>query len=249
MKYKNLIISTLLCVSLNDSVSFIPTEFATKGINSEGRYTSSLSPSPFTYEQSTRMYTRSFNHNNDNDNTFFSKINQNKKVSIPKVTKINGLDEYLDFLKESDDNLVVIEFYAAWCKSCHKFGMKYKHLASLHGDKVDGKDNVIQKGKVRFAQVEYGANVRLCRTFGVKKLPFLQIYKAPLGKITEFVCGPGNFNEKVKSRVESYLTMSDDEIKFERDMEDGKVLGDNLLLGDINVKEQKKVDITENSNN
>lgn len=104
--------------------------------------------------------------------------NTKKQITKPNITTINGLDEFLEFLAESDDRIVVIEFYAAWCKSCHKFGMKYKQLASMYGDKINDADEVVEKGQVRFAQVEYGANVRLCKTFGIKKLPFVQMYKA-----------------------------------------------------------------------
>ena len=112
---------------------------------------------------------------------------------------------------------------------CHAFGMKYKQLARKHGDLIDNKNNNdIIKGKVRFAQVEYGANVRLCKTFGIKKLPYIHIYKAPLGKVADFVCGPKYFEERLVSRLEKYLMMSDEEIKFDSDME----YGESLMLGD-----------------
>ena len=109
--------------------------------------------------------------------------NIKKQIIKPNVTIINGLDEFLEFVAESDDRIVVVEFYAAWCKSCHKFGVKYKKLASSYGDKINDAGEVVEKGQVRFAQVEYGANVRLCKTFGIKKLPFVQMYKA----VSDFV--------------------------------------------------------------
>ena len=149
--------------------------------------------------------------------------------TVPKIETINGLTEFLDLIAKPDDRILVIEFYASWCKSCHKFGMKFKQLARTHGDLIDENGNIVEEGKVRFAQIEYGANSRLCKTFGIKKLPFVQIYKAPLGKITEFICGPATFDEKVKSRLERYLSMTDEEIKFSRNMEEGQVLGDSLL--------------------
>jgi hypothetical protein len=55
-----------------------------------------------------------------------------------------------------------------------------------------------------------------------------------LGKISEFVCGPANFDEKVKRRLEENLEMSDDAIKFQRDMEMGQEFSDDVLGGNIN---------------
>lgn len=164
----------------------------------------------------------------DSDSNITSK-NRSTKNARPKITTILGLDEFLEYLAESDDRIVVVEFYAAWCKSCHAFGMKYKQLASTYADKVNDSGDVVEKGNVRFAQVEYGANVRLCKTFGIKKLPYIQVYKAPLGKISEFVCGPASFDEKVKHRLVEYLNMSDEEIKFNRDMEEGQALSTDIL--------------------
>ncbi len=111
--------------------------------------------------------------------------------------------------------------------------MKYKQLARQHGDIMDENGELIKKGNVRFAQVEYGANVRLCKTFGIKKLPYVQMYKPPLGKIAEFVCGPKFFEERLTSRVEKYLSMTDEEIKFDRDMEEGASLVEDEILTEV----------------
>lgn len=166
--------------------------------------------------------------NDDQDEKIFPPRSKSKK-SVPKITTIQGLTEFLDFLAEIDDRIVVVEFYAEWCKSCHRFGAKYKQLAYKYADKINENGDIVEDGKVRFAQVEYGANVRLCKTFGIKKLPFVQMYKAPLGKISEFICGPKHFDERLKGRLEEYLKMSDDEIKFSRDMEEGQALNMKLL--------------------
>lgn len=145
-----------------------------------------------------------------------------------KITTIESRDDLFDFLAE-DERLCVVKFYASWCKSCAKFGIKYKQLARNHGDLFDDKGNEIRKGNVRFAEIEYGKNVQLCKSFGIKKLPFVQIYKATHGRIDEFSAGPKVFKEKVTTRVEELLEMSDDEISFEKNMKDGEMLGDSIV--------------------
>lgn len=165
----------------------------------------------------------------ESDNDAIKTSKKNLMNATPKITQVQGLEEFLDLVAELDDRVLVIEFYASWCKSCHKFGAKFRHLANTYADKVDVNGDVLERGTVRFAMVEYGANVRLCKSFGIKKLPYVHMYKAPIGKLSEFVCGPKFFDERLKYRLESYLTKSDEEIAFDRDMEDGQALTTNLL--------------------
>ena len=121
-------------------------------------------------------------------------------------------------------------FYASWCKSCHKFGLKFKKLASENGDRIDKNGNIVVGGKVRFSEVEYGNNLDLCRGFGIKKLPYIQIYKRGVGKIDEFSCGPKFFDSKLVGKLNDLLAMSDEEMRFNIDMEEGQeVLGENIV--------------------
>lgn len=76
------------------------------------------------------------------------------------------------------------EFYAEWCKSCQKFGLKFRQLASDE----EGSD------KVRFAQIEYTANAKLCKTLKVNKLPTVHMYRKGNGKIVDMTCKPSLFH-------------------------------------------------------
>jgi thiol-disulfide isomerase/thioredoxin len=147
---------------------------------------------------------------------------------IPQIKSIQSREDLFDFLKE-DERLCVIKFYAKWCKSCAKFGLKFKHLAHEHGDLYDNHGALVQDGDIRFAEIEYSQNVKLCKTFGIKKLPYVQIYKAKHGRVDEFVCGPRDFNVKVVSKVEQFLAMSDEEIIFLKNMEDGEALVNEIV--------------------
>jgi len=142
---------------------------------------------------------------------------------------IAGLDEYLDFLggDPDDDRLTVIKFYASWCKSCAKFGLRYKKLALEEGDKVkNGK--LIAPGRVRFAEVEFGANARLCRSFGIKRLPYIHMHKGSAGKVEDFVCGPKKFQQLV-DKVNEYADMSVDDAMLKKELEKGDALGNEVI--------------------
>lgn len=188
------------------------------------------------------------------------------REGIPKIVSINSREDLMDFLAE-DDRLCVVKIYASWCKSCAKFGLKFKHLAQQHGDMYDNKGNLKQNadslGDVRFAQIEYGSNRLLCKSFGIKKLPFVQLYMGSgipsasantedadadfvnVGKIDEFVCGPAKFDNLVAKRVDELLHSSRDQMLFEKNMVDGQALTNELSVGidgvadkDVNTNDQ-----------
>ena len=161
-------------------------------------------------------------------NNHASNLDTPHESGCPKIVTIHSADELFEFLKD-DNRLCIIKYYASWCKSCAKFSFKFKQLAITHGDTYDSNDNLLSTGKMRFAQVEYGDNRMLCKALGINRLPFVQIYKASIGKVDEFVCGPRDFQEKVKKRVDDLLEMSDDEMKFQREMDEGQCMSDSLL--------------------
>merc|ERR1711957_267439 len=142
----------------------------------------------------------------------------------PKITDVHDFNDFLSTIKD-DERLCVVKFYADWCKSCHKFGVKYKKLALTHGDKIDRKGK-INCGQVNFAEIEFGENRELCRSLGIKKLPYVLIYKGNMGLIDQFSCGPKFFDEKVVKRLNNYMSMSDEEIAFEKKMNEGQSLID-----------------------
>jgi hypothetical protein len=125
--------------------------------------------------------------------------------------------------------LHLFRFHASWCKSCQKFGVMYKKLALDDGDVTDFKTKeLVRQGEVRFAEIEFGANARLCRSLGIKRLPNVHIYKGAVGLVTAFPCGPSKFPLLVE-KLESYRAMTDDELSNERKMEEGGVLGDSIV--------------------
>ena len=88
----------------------------------------------------------------------------------------------------------VLEYFADWCKSCSKFGAKYRHLAHDLGDVIDLDGGVVRSGDVRFAEVEYTVSARLCKTLKVNKLPTVHIYRAGSGKVVDMTCKPSLFH-------------------------------------------------------
>ena len=121
-------------------------------------------------------------------------------------------------------------FIASWCKSCQKFGQKYKKLALNYGDLRDPRDRnkVVDVGKVRFAEVEFNANAKLCRSLGIKRLPYVHFYRGKEGRLAEFSAGPSKFN-LVTDMMHELLASSKEERAFNIMMQEGEDLGQFLV--------------------
>lgn len=113
--------------------------------------------------------------------------------SRPKIVVIKNHEDYVKFLEE-DDRLCVIKFYASWCKSCRKFGIKFRHLAFEEGDLVDADGSAFRSGEVRFAEAEYSTSAKLCKSLKVRKLPTVHMYRKGEGKISDMTCKPSLFH-------------------------------------------------------
>jgi thioredoxin-like negative regulator of GroEL len=117
-------------------------------------------------------------------------------------------------------------------------GVKYRKLALDVTDVYDQNNELVEKGKVRFASVEFGANPQLCRGLNIKRLPYIHMYKGTLGKVAEFPCGPLKF-PKLVAKLDQLTQLSDEELKFEKEMQEGEVLGEEIVS---QLQEQKLKD-------
>lgn len=113
--------------------------------------------------------------------------------SRPKIVVIKTAEDYVNFLEE-DDRLCVVKFYANWCKSCQKFGVKFRHLAFDEGDRINVDGSMVHLGNVRFAEAEYSASAKLCKSLKVRKLPTVHMYRKGEGKIADMTCKPSLFH-------------------------------------------------------
>ena len=122
-------------------------------------------------------------------------------------------------------------FYASWCKSCQKMGMQYERIGKEIGDLVitnkDGTETVVKSGEIRLAQIEYGANRKLCKSLDVKKVPSVHFY-SERKKVDGFPCGPKKI-AMLLEKLSHYRSLSLVELSFEADMNEGSALADRVL--------------------
>ena len=96
-----------------------------------------------------------------------------QKDAPPNVKDCDSMDAFLGELQRAGDALVVVDFYARWCGACRALYPKLCKLAAENPDAV-------------FLKVEFDDNKDMCRSMGVKVLPFFHVYRGKDGKVASF---------------------------------------------------------------
>jgi len=135
---------------------------------------------------------------------------QNKAKRKGRVFSIQQPQDLLDFVSE-DERLSVVKVYASWCKTCQIFDIRYRKLASQIGDKYDASGTITQKGRARFAEMQFDnpANEEMCQLLNANRLPYILMYKGNHGKIAEFKCGPAEF-ARLNDAVDEFADLEEE---------------------------------------
>ena len=109
------------------------------------------------------------------------------------ISEIEGKENLLRTLDENADKLVVIKYFASWCRSCRSMKPRFERVASDWGSRA------------RFFEVEYDKNKELCRDdLNLLALPTVQIYAGgAAGLLDTFSCGPSKVITLV-DKLENY---------------------------------------------
>lgn len=129
------------------------------------------------------------------------------------ITYISWSGSYTIYLMDFNSfcDIYLHRFYASWCKSCARFGQRYRHFAFEEGDHINIENSIVHTGKVRFAEVEYSASAKLCKSLKVRKLPTTHMYRKGKGKVADMVCKPSQFQD-VADKVHDLLDGGDGDV-------------------------------------
>lgn len=109
--------------------------------------------------------------------SFQKKAAKRQKVA---VTQIKNIDDYKTFVGEERNAIVVVRFFASWCRSCRASEPFFKRVVSRYFDS--------QKPgmQVKFAEVPLGKEtIHLHEGLGVPSVPFVHIYHPDGGLVEE----------------------------------------------------------------
>lgn len=98
-------------------------------------------------------------------------------IASAPVQRIRSNADYRNALQENENNLVVIKFFAPWCRSCKAMDVKYRRLAA-------------QNKNVKFFEIDVNESPELKKALGVRSVPTVKLHAGSLGQVANFTCGP-----------------------------------------------------------
>mmetsp|Transcript_20341 Transcript_20341/g.30252 ORF Transcript_20341/g.30252 Transcript_20341/m.30252 type:complete len:240 (-) Transcript_20341:189-908(-) len=119
-------------------------------------------------------------------------LRRNKELKTNKkqhnVEEIVTLHDYKDYVVDETDRIVVVRFYASWCRSCKMTAPAFFQLASkLEPD-------------VKFAQVPLTRETaHIHQGLGVQSTPFVHIYHPDVGLVEEMKMNKKTFADFKKT--------------------------------------------------
>ncbi|QDZ19439.1 thioredoxin [Chloropicon primus] len=108
------------------------------------------------------------------------------------VVEIQSIRHLIDELERAEDKLVVVSFHATWCAACRK-------VQPLVQDEVKGREDVV------LLKVRYDTNKQICKTLGVRKLPYFHFYRGSEGKLEDFSASAKTFH-RIKEAIAQHGT-------------------------------------------
>lgn len=134
-------------------------------------------------------------------------VRSRRKNEAPTVYKngpvvaAHSVLDFLNFIENAEENeLVVVKYHAKWCKVCARAIMKYKQMAIKYSS-----PEMQTPVPIKFVSIESSENMEVIEQFGIKRFPFMQIYRNK-ECVASFGTGPAyNFNKVVGSTIEQKL--------------------------------------------
>lgn len=112
--------------------------------------------------------------------------------TTPNMKDVNGVQELVDALADAADSLVIVDFYGPWCGACRALYPKLLKLMEQFPDVV-------------FLKVNFDDNKAMCKTLGVKVLPYFHIYHGAEGRVAAFSCTVTKF-QRMRDALEEFYT-------------------------------------------
>lgn len=97
------------------------------------------------------------------------------------IYEILNADQHNAWLKANPDKLMVIKFFAPWCRACKSVEPKYIQIS---------KDEKYNDIPIIFGQLSVQHNKAYVKSLGIMALPSMQIYAGSEGLVENFPCGP-----------------------------------------------------------
>jgi len=99
------------------------------------------------------------------------------KATAGEIQSYTGSNEFEEYASNvPDGELLVVKFWAPWCRACKGLEPKFKRVAQ-------------QYPAFQFSQLNWEENRAFCKTAGVTALPLVKMFTSE-GEVESFACGP-----------------------------------------------------------
>lgn len=118
------------------------------------------------------------------------------------IIEVRTIQEYKKEVADERNSLVVVRFYAPWCRACAAMEPLYRRLSRSYSSSITSTDSVENhRLPVKFVQVTAsGQNSLLHQGLGIPSLPYCHIYSPDGVNVEEL-----SFTKKDVRRVEKIL--------------------------------------------
>ena len=108
------------------------------------------------------------------------------------MTLLEDKDQYDALIADAtkENRIVVIKFFASWCRACKAMSPKIDTISS-------------EWPEVEFYEIMFDNNKKLCKSLGIKVLPFIEIVAGSNGKVESFSCGPSKISQ-LQEKLETH---------------------------------------------
>jgi len=115
---------------------------------------------------------------------------RSRSVVARELTQLADPGEYEAKIDKAtqDNKVVIIKFHASWCRACKAMAPKYQRVAEDWPD-------------LEFCEILFDNNKKLCKSLGIKILPYVEVISGSAGKVEGFSCGPSKIS-RLQERLE-----------------------------------------------
>lgn len=167
-----------------------------------------------------KKHNKDLSHDDGNDldwtaakGGFIANITKRKATPSERVLMVDSIQDYKTEVVDEKERLVVVRFYASWCRSCKASESLFKKLVNKYSSEL------------KFVQVPLTKQTAyLQEGLGVPSVPFAHIYHPDAGLVEEMKISKPHFRD-FKDSLDSYVIGSCDLPIYEDVTSDSSIEG------------------------